>query len=110
MESLIGVGPCQSRIFLDLRFVSSLRLASDPSQSSIVLDLSFAVLMFVSGLGLASDPCQRCGDIHLNPGPIKFPCKECGKSVRNNQNAMLCSECGLCIHAKCLNISVDIDF
>ena len=48
---------------------------------------------------------QRCGDIHLNPGPIKFPCKECEKSVRNNQNAMLCSECGLWIHAKCLNMS-----
>ena len=49
---------------------------------------------------------ERCGDIHLNPGPIKFPCKECEKSVRNNQNAMLCSECGcLWIHAKCLNMS-----
>ncbi|KAL9986964.1 hypothetical protein ACROYT_G001183 [Oculina patagonica] len=47
------------------------------------------------------------GDIHLNPGPtkLKFPCKECEKSVRNNQNAMLCSECGLWIHAKCLNMS-----
>ena len=49
---------------------------------------------------------ERCGDIHLNPGPVKFPCKECEKSVRNNQNAMLCSECGcLWIHAKCLNMS-----
>ena len=34
---------------------------------------------------------ERCGDIHLNPGPIKLPCKECEKSVRNNQNATLCS-------------------
>ena len=48
---------------------------------------------------------ERCGDIHLNPGPIKFPCKECEKSVRNNQNAMLCSECGLRVHAKYLNMS-----
>ena len=37
------------------------------------------------------------GDIHLNPGPIKFPSKECGKSVRSNQNAILCSDCGLWI-------------
>lgn len=48
---------------------------------------------------------ERCGDIYLNPGPIKFPCKECEKSVRNNQNAMLSSECGSWIHAKCLNMS-----
>ena len=45
------------------------------------------------------------GDIHLNPGPTKFPCKECGKSVRKNQNAVLCSECGFWIHATCLNMS-----
>ena len=46
------------------------------------------------------------GNIHLNPGPIKFPCEEFEKSVRNNQNALLCSECGLWIHAKCLNMSI----
>ena len=45
------------------------------------------------------------GDIHLNPGPTKFPCKDCGKSVRKNQNAVLCSVCGFWIHAKCLNMS-----
>ena len=45
------------------------------------------------------------GDIHLNPGPTKFPCKECGKSVRKNQNVVLCSECGFWIHATCLNMS-----
>ena len=45
------------------------------------------------------------GDIHSNPGPTKFPCKECGKSVRKNQNAVLCSECGFWIHATCLNMS-----
>ena len=45
------------------------------------------------------------GDIQLNPGPAKFPCKECGKSVRKNQNAVLCSECGFWIHAKCLSMS-----
>ena len=45
------------------------------------------------------------GDIHPNPGPIKFPCKECQKSVWNNQNALLCSECDFWTYAKCLNMS-----
>ena len=35
---------------------------------------------------------QRCGDIHLNEGRIKFPRRECEKSVRNNQNAIICSD------------------
>ena len=36
-----------------------------------------------------------CGDVHSNPGttrkimPPKFPSKECGKAVRNNQFAIL---------------------
>ena len=51
-----------------------------------------------------------CGDIQSNPGPRtqsapKYPCKECGKSVRNNQDAILCSECSVWSHAKCLNMS-----
>lgn len=45
------------------------------------------------------------GDIQPNPGPIKYPCKECNKSVRNNQNAILCSECKHWFHAKCLHVS-----
>ena len=52
-----------------------------------------------------------CGDIHINPGPArkstvpKFPCKECGKAVRSNQGAILCSQCKCCCHAKCLQLS-----
>ena len=55
--------------------------------------------------GLTSKRLVLSGDIHSNPGPTKFPCKECGKSVRKNQNAVLCSECGFWIHATCLNMS-----
>ena len=48
-----------------------------------------------------------CGDVELNPGPIHYPCKDCGKSVRNNQNAILCSECNnyYWFHIKCLKMS-----
>ena len=40
-----------------------------------------------------------CGDIQANPGPRKtkpspkYPCTECGKAVRNNQDAILCAGC-----------------
>ena len=41
------------------------------------------------------------GDISPNPGPgkksckPKYPCKECGKQVKSNQDAILCSSCGM---------------
>ena len=52
-----------------------------------------------------------CGDVAINPGPkgkksmLKYPCSECHKAVRNNQNAILCVTCGNWSHAKCLNMS-----
>ena len=50
------------------------------------------------------------GDIHTNPGPIgkrnpKYPCKECGKAVRSNQDVILCAECNIWSHAKCLGLT-----
>jgi len=51
-----------------------------------------------------------CGDIHQHPGPvakrnIKYPCKDCGKSVRSNQDAILCSVCKIWLHAKCIGFT-----
>ena len=51
-----------------------------------------------------------CGNVHTNPGPArktmppKFSCKECGKAVRNNQDAILCSQCSCWSHDKCLQM------
>ena len=51
------------------------------------------------------------GDISPNPGPgkksckPKYPCKECGKQVKSNQDAILCSSCGMWSHAKCLHMT-----
>ena len=39
-----------------------------------------------------------CGDIALNPGPIRWPCTVCGKCVRSNQRALLCDLCDKCSH------------
>ena len=35
----------------------------------------------------------------------KYPCKECGKGVRSNQDALLCTECNVWSHAYCINLS-----
>ena len=51
------------------------------------------------------------GDISPNPGPgkksckPKYPCKECGNQVRSNQDAILCSSCGMWSQAKCLHMT-----
>ena len=50
------------------------------------------------------------GDIQLNPGPTgkrdpKYPCKECSKGVRANQNAILCAGCNVWSHASCLGLT-----
>ena len=39
------------------------------------------------------------GDVHPNPGPprnrVKYPCGECLRCVRNNQDAILCAKCAI---------------
>ena len=47
-----------------------------------------------------------CGDIAKNPVPkvksvVKFPCVDCKKSVRTNQDAILCGSCTSWFHTKC---------
>ena len=46
------------------------------------------------------------GDIELNPGPIKFPCGVCEKSVRSSQRGILCGSCNTWFHIQCQRISV----
>lgn len=53
----------------------------------------------------------NAGDVQTNPGPSnsmkqpKYPCKECSKNVRSNQDALLCADCNLWVHAKCLGLT-----
>ncbi|CAG2252700.1 unnamed protein product [Mytilus edulis] len=46
-------------------------------------------------------------DISLNPGPIKYPCGECQKPVRKNQHGILCDDCELWHHIKCINMPLN---
>ena len=59
------------------------------------------------------DRIVLCGDAHPQPGPtvkrnLKYPCKECGKSVRSNQDPILCAQCKICSHAVYRSIERDI--
>ena len=58
------------------------------------------------------------GDIELNPGPSrpptgrnqrwKYPCGECLKPVKNNQNGVLCASCSQWFHVKCIGMSLSM--
>ena len=47
-----------------------------------------------------------CGDIHSNPGPIRYPCVVCYKPVAVNHRALLCDGCNCWVHCRCGGIHV----
>ena len=53
---------------------------------------------------------QACGDISPNPGPkgkpnLKYPCSECHKSVRQNQDGIWGAQYSTWFHVKCLHMT-----
>ena len=52
-----------------------------------------------------------CGDVIEHPGPRKrtlstrFPCSECKRNVRNNQDAILCPSCNTWSLLRCVGMS-----
>ena len=76
--------------------------------------LYFSVRIPYSTNGMITYQASRrivfSGDIQINSGPggkraPKYPCKQCEKNVRNNQNSLLCAECNVWSLAKCLGMS-----
>lgn len=59
--------------------------------------------LLYTATGVSTFQVQRLlisGDVSPNPGPkrkstTKYPCGECSKPVRRNQNAILCAECNI---------------
>ena len=47
------------------------------------------------------------GDIEINPGPVKYPCKICTKPVAKTHRALQCDECDQWVHIKCGNVTAD---
>ena len=45
------------------------------------------------------------GDIHLNPGPVKYPCGICSKPVKINQRGIQCDFCDKWHHIRCMNMN-----
>ena len=45
------------------------------------------------------------GDIHQNPGPVRYPCGFCNKAVASNHRAMECDSCQQWFHIKCSGMS-----
>ena len=45
------------------------------------------------------------GDVELNPGPRKFPCGVCDKSVRSNQKGIQCDNYNIWFHCRCICMS-----
>ena len=48
------------------------------------------------------------GDVENNPGPPKYPCGLCLKSVRSNQDSVCCDTCEQWFHRKCMNMPIDV--
>ena len=48
-----------------------------------------------------------CGDISMNPGPVKNPCGFCSKPVGKTHRAIYCDGCFYWCHIKCAGITPD---
>ena len=45
------------------------------------------------------------GDVKLNPGPVTFPCGDCGRAVASNHRGICCDTCNQWFHIRCANIT-----
>ena len=45
-----------------------------------------------------------CGDVEINPGPVKFPCTICQRPVKRNQRGICCDACDRWTHAICASV------
>ena len=46
------------------------------------------------------------GDVHYNPGPIRYLCTKCKQPVKSNQKALQCDFCDHWTHLRCTTITV----
>ena len=70
----------------------------------------YSSLSICSNVQLLKDSSVRliliAGDIHQHPGPLKFPCSVCNKSVTSRQKAVECDTCQRWCHRGCGRISL----
>ena len=44
------------------------------------------------------------GDVAMNPGPFRFPCRVCTRPVRSNQRGIECDVCRQWCHVACVDV------
>lgn len=88
-----------------------------PLKSLIDNDMKMSILINKSNRKYADKNIQNniylillCGDIQSNPGPSKYPCTLCEKTVRYNQKALQCDECKEWTHIKCDGQITDAEY
>ena len=50
------------------------------------------------------------GDVHLNPGPSKYPCSVCFKNVTSQDSSYLCTGCSHWVHSRCSGLRNAADY
>ena len=91
--------------------IKSLKQVSRSTRGRGKLFFYSRVLYSVNGTSSFQSPrIVLGGDIQTNPGPNikrtpRYPCRECAKNVRSNQDAILCVKCNYWTHAKCLGLT-----
>ena len=50
------------------------------------------------------------GDVHLNPGPSRYPCSVCFKNVTNQGTKYLCTSCSHWVHSRCSGLGNATDY
>ena len=68
------------------------RVRGDISPKNVVLFAIFLLLLLL------------CGDIHTNPGPVRYPCGICRRPVAKNHRALMCQDCDVWVHIKCCGV------
>ena len=99
---LIHSGPSSSRskFFMEssqscaatLTHYSTEPLTTGPNYDPLLLLLALAV------------------DVHLNPGPSRYPCSVCFKNVTSQGTSYLCTRCSHWIHSRCSSLRNSADY
>ena len=123
---------CSVLLFLLLLFQIDYSLKIQPLKTVITMELDgscfrpspvYWLQSFYIGLHSVGQQCTRCvlfshrpaevicsllflsGNVHVNLGPVQFPCGTCGRSVNKNHKALMCDGCDLWYHTVCVGVS-----
>ena len=121
---------CSIFCFLLVLFQIDYSLKIQPIRTVIIMEsdgscfhpLVYWLRIFYIGLHSVDQQCTCCvlsshrpaevicsllflsGNVHVNPGPVQFPCGTCGRSVNKNHRALMCDGCDLWYHIGCVGV------